>query len=113
MKLIKKRTSCTVAAPTKQTASGLGTAVNRRTFLKGSGLAAAGAAPAAKADAKAQSTYKEIEAAVKAGKLTKEEAVEKLAALKKQAQGSSAKKPNDKQAALLKERCISLRPIFQ
>ena len=46
MKLIKKRTSCTVAAPTKQSASGLGAAVNRRTFLKGSGLAAAGAAAA-------------------------------------------------------------------
>jgi formate dehydrogenase major subunit len=46
MKLIKKRTSCSVAAPTRQSGQALGHAVNRRTFIKGSGLAAAGAAAA-------------------------------------------------------------------
>ncbi|MDH3714372.1 MAG: formate dehydrogenase subunit alpha [Gammaproteobacteria bacterium] len=46
MKLIKKRTSCSVAAPMRQSGQALGHAVNRRTFIKGSGLAAAGAAAA-------------------------------------------------------------------
>ena len=46
MKLIKKRTSASVAVPTRQPGQALGHAVNRRTFIKGSGLAAAGAAAA-------------------------------------------------------------------